>query len=135
MNDQSKFPEKKTRLMIVDDLLQVRQGLASVLKLAASATRGGIEIIGEAQNGSEAVEMALSFRPDVVLMDLEMPILDGYEATRRIKQASPAIWIVALTIHGDQTARLKAGQAGVDAFVEKGAPLKELIQAIQERNS
>jgi len=122
---------KSIRILIVDDLPQVRQGLASVLQLASRSTIPSVEVIGEAQNGIEAIEKAQSLHPDVVLMDLEMPGLDGWAATRSLKLTNPSIFIVALTIHGDQASRQRANQVGVDAFIEKGAPLVELIQAIQ----
>lgn len=122
---------KSIQVLIVDDLPQVRQGLATVLELASRAAKPKIDIVGEAQNGSEAIEQAQSLHPDVILMDLEMPVLDGYAATRSIKLINPSILVVALTIHSDPTSRQKAAQAGADAFVEKGAPLKELLQAIQ----
>ena len=89
-------------------------------------------MIGEAQDGREAIQQAQSLHPDVILMDLEMPVMDGYKATRLFKQTTPAIWIIALTIHGDLISRQKAIHAGADAFVEKGAPLEELIQKIQQ---
>ena len=120
------------RVLIVDDLPHVRQGLAAVLKLASVQKRLGINVVGEAQNGREAIHQAQKLHPDVILMDLEMPVMDGYEAAHFIKQTALVIWIIALTIHGDQISRQKANQAGVDAFVEKGAPLEELIQKIQQ---
>ena len=116
--------------MIVDDIHQVRQGLATVLKLAGSSAGARIEIAGEACNGQQAIEQAQALQPDVVLMDLEMPVLDGYTATRQIKLAAPAIRIVALSIHSNPDLRQMALVAGADVFVEKGAPLEELIQAI-----
>jgi len=119
------------RVLIVDDLPQVRHGLATVLELAGKAYKPKIDIVGEAQNGSEAIKQVDILHPDVVLMDLEMPVLDGFTATQRIKSTNPSILIVALTIHSDLASRQKAVQAGADAFVEKGAPLEELLQAIQ----
>ena len=119
------------RVLIVDDMPQVRHGLATVLKLAGKATNPKIDIIGEAQTGSEAIQNAQMLHPDVILMDLEMPVLDGFSATQFIKSTQPSISIVVLSIHSDPTSRLKAIQAGADAFVEKGAPLDELLQAIQ----
>jgi len=119
------------RVLIVDDLPQVRHGLATVLELAGKAYKPKINIVGEAQNGSEAIEQAHILHPDVVLMDLEMPVLDGFTATQRIKLTNPSILIVALSIHSDLASRQKAIQAGADAFIEKGAPLEELLQAIQ----
>jgi two-component system, NarL family, response regulator LiaR len=123
--------QESIRVLVVDDLPQVRQGLAIVLELAGKAAKPMIDIVGEAQNGSEAIEQAQALHPDVVLMDLEMPVLDGYAATQCIKSTHPSIVIIALTIHSDVVSRQKAAQAGADSFVEKGAPLDELVQAIQ----
>ena len=117
-----------TTVLIADDVAQVREDLRSVLTLA-----GGIEVVGEASNGQETVELAESLRPDVVLMDLEMPGLDGCAATRRIKARLPSARVVALTVHGDEVTRNEAFQAGVDAFVVKGAALGNLVKAISER--
>ncbi len=117
-----------TTVLIADDVAQVREDLRSVLTLA-----GGIEVVGEASNGQEAVELAESLRPDVVLMDLEMPGLGGCAATRRIKARRPDARVVALTVHGDEVTRTEAFQAGVDAFVVKGAALGNLVKAISER--
>jgi len=119
------------RVLIVDDMPQVRQGLATVLQLASKAAKPKFDIVGEAQNGSEAIQSAQLLHPDVILMDLEMPVLDGFSATQFIKTAQPSISIVVLSIHSDPASRQKAAQAGADAFVEKGAPLDELLQAIQ----
>jgi two-component system, NarL family, invasion response regulator UvrY len=114
-----------TRILIVDDALQVREELRKLLPL-----KGGIEVAGEAANGLEAIYQAQSLQPDVVLMDLEMPVMDGYEATRRIKALYPDCRVVALSLHGYAAARESAFQAGVDFFIEKGAPLDSLVQAI-----
>jgi DNA-binding NarL/FixJ family response regulator len=117
-----------TRILIVDDIPQVREDLHTLLTLA-----GDIEVVGEAINGLDGVRQASAIRPEVVLMDLEMPVLDGYEATRQIKTLDPACRIVALTVHDDEEARQKASQAGVDDFIVKGAPLETLVNAITER--
>ena len=84
----------------------MRQELRTLLPLT-----GDIEIVGEAADGREAIRLAQALQPDVVLMDLEMPVLDGYEATRQIKAGSPACRVVALTVHGYEAARQKAVQA------------------------
>jgi DNA-binding NarL/FixJ family response regulator len=115
-------------VLIVDDSPQVRQELRTLLPLAAC-----IEIVGEAADGLEAIRLAEALRPEVVLMDLEMPVVDGYEATRQIKSRWPACRVVALTVYGDEAARQKATQAGVDVFVVKGAPLETLVRAISEQ--
>jgi DNA-binding NarL/FixJ family response regulator len=121
---------EEIRLLIVDDMPQVRYGLAIGLGLASKAANTRINIIGEAQNGMDAVKQAQALEPDVVLMDLEMPVLDGYAATQCIKANLPSTYVVALTIHGDNASRQKAAQSGVDAFVEKGIQLDELVQII-----
>ena len=122
------------RVLIVDDMAQVRHDLRTVLPLAGQAAGLQIDVVGEAGNGQEAIQQATALRPDVVLMDLEMPVMGGYEATRQIKACSPDCRVIALTIHGDETVRQRAIQAGVDDFVIKGAPITSLIQAmVQEK--
>jgi DNA-binding NarL/FixJ family response regulator len=116
------------RLLIVDDVLQVRKDLRILLSLIAQ-----VEVVGDAANGEEAIEKAGILRPDIVLMDLEMPVMDGYRATQKIKDLSPACRVVALTVHGYGEARQKALQAGVDDFIVKGEPVECLIQAILDR--
>jgi DNA-binding NarL/FixJ family response regulator len=118
----------RRRVLIADDNPQVRQELHTLLPLA-----GGIEIVGEASDGREAIRLARALRPEVVLMDLEMPVLDGYEATRQIKANSPSCRVVALTVHGYEAARQKASQSGVDVFLVKGGSVESLVQAISER--
>ncbi len=112
-------------VLIVDDVASVRRELRTALTLS-----GNIEIVGEAANGAEAVRQAESLEPAVVLMDLEMPVMDGYEATRRIKSRCPACRVIALTVHGYESARRRASQSGVDGFVVKGAPLENLVDVM-----
>lgn len=119
---------KTIRLLIVDDVAQVRQDLRLALTLA-----GDIEVVGEAGNGLEAVRMTEALQPDVILMDLEMPVIDGYEAARQIKTCCPDCRVVALTVHEYEAARQQAFQAGMDAFIVKGAPLETLLQTIYHR--
>ena len=116
----------KTRILIVDDMAHVRQGLRTILELSEE-----LEVVGEACNGLEAIRAAEELRPEVVLMDLEMPVLGGLEATRRIKEQHPEIGIVILTIHGSEEVREQAVRAGTDAFVEKQAPTESLMAAIR----
>ena len=123
--DGSFLEQSKRRVLIVDDSPQVRQELRTLLPLA-----GDIEIVGEATDGREAIRLAQALQPEVILMDLEMPILDGYEATRQIKAGFPSCWVVALTVHGYEAARQKASQSGVDVFLVKGGSVETLIQAI-----
>ena len=116
------------RVLIVDDVSQVRQELRTMLTLSSD-----VEIVGEAANGLEAIRQAEALQPEVILMDLEMPVLDGYQATEQIKNQQPSRRIVALTVHGYEEARQRALQAGVDAFIVKGESLENLVQAILER--
>ena len=115
------------RLLIADDVAQVRQDLRLALELA-----GGLHVIGEAADGQTAVTLAERLQPDVILMDLEMPVLDGYQAARQIKDRCPACRVVALTVHGDEASRLRAFAQGVDAFVVKGAALQTLMDTITQ---
>jgi DNA-binding NarL/FixJ family response regulator len=115
------------KVLIVDDVAQVRRELGNILPLV-----GDIEIVGEAADGREAIRQAEALQPQVILMDLEMPVMDGYEATRQIKAQCPACRVIALTVHAYEAARQKADRAGVDAFVVKGAPVQTLVQAILE---
>jgi len=91
---------------------------------------GVIEVVGEASNGLEAISQTESLRPDVVLLDLEMPVMDGFEAAKQIKARMPACRLVAFSIHSYPQARQKAVQAGMDGFLEKGAPLDSILQAL-----
>jgi DNA-binding NarL/FixJ family response regulator len=114
-----------TKILLVDDSEPVRWDLCTVLTLS-----GDLEIVGEAANGLEAMRLTESLQPDVVLMDLEMPLMDGYEATRLIKALCPSSRVVALTVHSYDEARKKAVQSGVDAFIVKGAPVESIVQSI-----
>jgi DNA-binding NarL/FixJ family response regulator len=115
------------RVLLVDDVKEVRQNLRTALTLS-----GDIEVIGEAADGSEAIRLTESLQPDVVLMDLEMPVMDGYEATRQIKSRFTTT-VIALTVHDYESAREKAKQSGVDAFLVKGAPVKTIVQIILKK--
>ena len=128
--------QKSIRILIVDDVPHVRQGLAAMLRLAAKNIRPTIEVAGEAQNGMEAVQVALLLHPDVVLMDLEMPVLDGFEATRQIKAGLPGIRVIILSMHASLEDQELARSAGADGFVAKGGSYKELVEAIlSDQNS
>jgi DNA-binding NarL/FixJ family response regulator len=104
------------RVLVVDDQAVVREGLMTLLQLAA-----GIEPVAAGIDGEEAVLLAARHRPDVVLMDLRMPRLDGVEATRRIRAAQPETEIVVLTTHADDQSILGALQAGARGYLTKDA--------------
>ena len=116
------------RVLLVDDVEQVRRDLRTVLTLSSE-----IEIIGEAADGLEATSLAESLNPDVVLMDLEMPVLDGNEATRQIKSLHPSCRVIMLTVHDYPSARVAAHQSGADAFIVKGAPVESIVQTISKQ--
>ena len=115
----------RLRLLIVDDMPCVRRDLRLLLSLS-----GDLEIAGEAANGQEALRQVASLRPDIVLLDLEMPVMDGYSAAYQIKSRWPTCRVVALSMHSYPAARQKATQAGCDDFIEKGATLTEIRQKI-----
>lgn len=117
------------RVLIVDDAQRVRQDLHTFLTLT-----GGIQVVGEACNGLEAIQLAKALCPQVILMDLEMPVMDGYEAARQIKASNPSCKVIVLSIHAGAAQRQQALQAGVDAFLEKGAPVDVLLQTIRSAN-
>ena len=121
---------KTKRVLIVDDVPQVRRELRTLLPLLDA-----IDIVDEAENGQSAIELATALQPDVILMDVEMPIVDGLAATRLIKQQCPLCRVVILSIHNDEATRAQARAAGADDFVDKGAPLATLLKAIQINSS
>lgn len=125
------FLMNAVRILIADDTAQVRSDLRTILPLAGEMNELSIEIAGEAGDGNDAIRLTGELHPDVVLMDLTMPDLDGYSATRKIKTLYPDTKVLVLTVHSTQEARQKAYQAGADGFIEKGAPITELIQKIQ----
>ena len=114
------------RLLIADDHAVVRTGLVQLVK-----TFDGVELVGAASNGEEAVTLCAEHRPDVVLMDLEMPLLDGIEATQRIKAAQPDIAVVVLTSFSDRERILRALDAGAAGYLLKDAEPEELARAIR----
>jgi len=117
---------EKIKLLIVDDIDHVRQGLKTLLNLSED-----IEIIGEAVNGFEAIGMALRLSPDVILMDYEMPKLDGIEATKVVKNHNPDIQIVMISIHDSLELKSKAIEAGVAVYENKATPVDELMDKIR----
>lgn len=114
------------RLLIADDHALVRSGLRSMLQ-----REPGIEIVGEARNGREAVELCRSLRPDLVLMDVRMPEMDGLEATRAIKQEFPETAVLMVTMHENRDYMLEATKAGAAGYVLKDASRNELISAVR----
>jgi DNA-binding NarL/FixJ family response regulator len=114
------------RIVIADDHRVVRAGLEQLV-----GTFEGIEVVGSAASGEEAVDRCGSERPDVALIDLEMPVLDGIEATRRIREASPETVVVVFTSFSDRERILNALDAGAIGYVLKDAEPDEILGAIR----
>ena len=114
------------RILLADDHPVVRDGLAAML-----ATQPDFEVVGEAGSGEEALVEAARLRPDLVLMDLEMPVVDGIEAIRRLRAADPSVQVVVLTAFDTDDRLVGAIQAGAQGYLLKGAPRAEIVAAIR----
>ena len=116
---------KNISIIIADDHRLVREGLRCMLE-----KQPGLRFLAEAENGRNALELALKFKPDVVVMDVSMPDMNGIEATRQIKQEAPEVKVIGLSMHADKrfvTAMLKAGASG---YLLKHCAFEELGRAI-----
>ncbi|CAG7624758.1 response regulator [Paenibacillus allorhizosphaerae] len=114
------------KLLLADDHAMVRRGLQVFL-----ATQSEIELIGEAASGQEALEKAEALQPDIILMDLKMPVLSGIEATKRLKQSHPNIKVIVLTSFSDQDHVLPAIRAGARGYLLKDIEPEELVRAVR----
>jgi DNA-binding NarL/FixJ family response regulator len=114
------------KLLLVDNQPQVRRGLRMSLALEKD-----FQVSGEAGDGAEALALAAVLAPDVVVMDVAMPRMDGIAATQAMHAAAPRAAVVILSLHDDTVSRERAVRAGAAAFVSKQAPLEELIAAIR----
>lgn len=117
-------------ILVVDDHLVVRQGLAAML-----SPRYGMEIVGEACNGREALELAMALKPDVIIMDLHMPGMDGNEATIAIRHQDPSARILVLTSFDEEDPAAAIMAAGAYGYLLKDSSADELIQAIRSVHS
>jgi len=115
-----------TTVLIADDQALVRVGLRKILE-----ADGDVDVVAEAENGAEAVAAAARYRPDLVLMDIRMPVLDGIEATRRIAGAQPSTRVLILTTFGLDSYVYEALQAGASGFMLKDAPPEEIAAAVK----
>ncbi|MFF2623642.1 response regulator [Oerskovia jenensis] len=118
--------DERTRLLVVDDQAIVRDGLVTVLSLVPD-----FEVVGEASDGEQAVRLAATLHPDVILMDLRMPGVDGVEATSRILAQHPATAVLVLTTHADDASILGALRAGARGYLTKDAGRAEVANAIR----
>ena len=113
------------RLLLVDDHKLLRQGLRRAVEEA------GFDVVGEAGDGEEAVRLAVELRPDLVLMDVTMPVLDGIEATRRLRQSAPEARVVILTMHGEEETVDRALRAGAVAYLLKDCSTDQVADTLR----
>ena len=118
--------EKPYRILIAEDHTILREGLRALL-----ATDPAFVVVGEAEDGRDAIRQAENLEPDVVLMDLSVPRMNGLEAIREIKRQTPQSKVIALTVHDSEEYVLATLQAGADGYVLKDATRSELVMAIQ----
>jgi DNA-binding NarL/FixJ family response regulator len=117
----------KIRVLLADDHTVVRQGLRALL-----ATEGDIEVVGEADNGRQAIQLARNLGPDVVVMDIAMPVLNGLEATRQITRAVPSVRVLVLSSYSDDEYVQQVTEAGAAGYLVKQTAGAELLKAIRE---
>jgi len=114
------------RVLLADDHRLFRQGLRQICEL-----KGGFEVVAEAENGRQAVELALHHRPDVILMDIQMPLLDGVQAARQIMAQTPSARIIILTMYWQDNYVFEAVKAGARGYLLKDADWQDVVAAIQ----
>src|SRR2546423_5328704 len=114
------------RILLADDHPIVREGLRAVLE-----TQADFEVIAEAARGDEALRLALALQPDILLLDLEMPIMDGVETIRRLRQQQPMARVIVFTAFDNDERIIHAVQAGANGYLLKGAPRDEIFKAIR----
>jgi NarL family two-component system response regulator LiaR len=141
---KASIPRKTIRVLIVDDHAVVRQGLRTFLELQDAAPPDGassddaavlpIDVVGEAANGHQAVDLARRLQPDIVLLDLVMPEMDGIQATPQIVEASPHSRVIILTSFGEEDKVVPAIRAGAQGYLLKDIAPSELIQAVRAAN-
>jgi DNA-binding NarL/FixJ family response regulator len=117
---------RKIRVLLVDDHAILREGIKALLE-----KQENIEVVAEAADGREGIPKAIQFRPDVVVLDISMPLMDGLEATRQMKRENPDVKILVLTMHDDEEYFFQLVRAGASGYVTKRSASKELVSAIE----
>jgi DNA-binding NarL/FixJ family response regulator len=118
--------EQVVRVLVVDDQRLMRDGIASLLSI-----QDGIEVVGTAASGQEALERALELRPDVILMDVRMPVIDGVVATAQVRRQLPSCQVLMLTTFDDEEYVIDALRAGACGYLLKNIPAPDLARAVQ----
>jgi DNA-binding NarL/FixJ family response regulator len=114
-----------TRVLLADDHTMLREGLRRSLEAA------GVTVVGEAGDGSEALRLTAELAPDVVLMDVSMPVLDGVEATRQVRHSHPGVQVVMLTMHADDDVIRRAADAGAAGYLVKDCTTEDVVGAVE----
>jgi DNA-binding NarL/FixJ family response regulator len=125
---QAPEASKSLRVLLCDDMQQIRLVLRTEMSLESD-----LEVVGEATNGVEAIELARESQPDVVILDLTMPVMDGLEALPRIREAAPLARVIMLSAHGTSDMKAKAVAAGASRYIEKTATTREIVDAVRAR--
>jgi DNA-binding NarL/FixJ family response regulator len=126
LTDEGPNDAREARVLIADDHAMVRVGLRSVLE-----DEPDLEVVGEAKNGREALKLCQSLRPDIVLMDVRMPEVDGLAATRAIKREFPTVSVLMVTMHENPDYLLEAVKAGAAGYILKDTPSDRLVSAVR----
>lgn len=127
IEDRKKQPSKTIRVLLAEDHEIVRQGLKALLE-----SEGDIEVAGEARTGRDAVQLAEELSPDVAVMDISMPMLNGIEATRRIKELRPDCKVIVLSAHGDDAFKTQMIEVGASAYLIKDSSSETLAKTVRD---
>ena len=130
---QEEVSKRSLKVVIVESQPQVREELNIILELAGGLEEPPIAVVAEAGSGNEAMRVARSLQPEVVIISIEAPLPDLVMEAGQIKQAFPEIRVIVLSIRSDPKACEQARLFGVDAIIQKGAPVEELISAIRSK--
>lgn len=123
----SKAPRDSFRILIVDDSPSVRESLGWLLR-----DEPGLTVAGDAPNGADAIRQVIKLKPDVVILDIELPDNDGFTVTRQLKALPNPPLVVLLSIHNDELSKQRGDEAGCDAFVEKGLGWPKLLSTLKK---
>ncbi len=121
---------EKIKLLIADDNENLRKDLVNYF-----GSQNFIDVVAEAVNGIEAISLAREYKPDVIIMDISMPLMNGLKATQTIKEEMPSIDIMALTVHDEEEYRIEFEKFGATGYFLKGTPLSDLLTVIKYRNN